>query len=196
MEKNYYEILEVDKNASPEIIEKAYKTLIKKFHPDLQEDNLKDEYEEKIKKINEAYEVLSNPSKKNEYNLFLENLKIQNNNENFSKILEENKKLKNDLQILQNHIQILENPNWRQEQNSSYNYNYGDNLNYSNRNVNIRPRWKWNLKSFISMILTLAVLALLGFLLWHIPFVKNYLINLSEENIALHSIIDFIMGLL
>ena len=32
--KNYYEILEVDSKASPEVIEKAYKTLVKKYHPD------------------------------------------------------------------------------------------------------------------------------------------------------------------
>ena len=40
MEKNYYNILEVNKNASPEIIEKAYKTLVKKYHPDLQDNKL------------------------------------------------------------------------------------------------------------------------------------------------------------
>ena len=40
--KNYYEILEVDKKASPEIIEKSYKVLAKKYHPDLQkEGNIK-----------------------------------------------------------------------------------------------------------------------------------------------------------
>lgn len=39
--KNYYEILEVDRNASKEIIEKAYKTLAKKYHPDVQEQNQK-----------------------------------------------------------------------------------------------------------------------------------------------------------
>ena len=33
--KNYYEILEVDKNASKEVIDKAYRTLVKKYHPDL-----------------------------------------------------------------------------------------------------------------------------------------------------------------
>ncbi|MBO6244107.1 MAG: DnaJ domain-containing protein, partial [Clostridia bacterium] len=34
--KNYYEILEINENASQEIIEKVYKVLVKKYHPDLQ----------------------------------------------------------------------------------------------------------------------------------------------------------------
>ena len=62
--KNYYEILEVDRNASKEIIEKAYKTLAKKYHPDVQEQNLKNIAEEKMKLINEAYSVLSDEIKK------------------------------------------------------------------------------------------------------------------------------------
>ena len=41
---NYYDILEINKNASSEIIEKAYKTLVKKYHPDLQQNNLKNNY--------------------------------------------------------------------------------------------------------------------------------------------------------
>ena len=49
--KNYYEILEVDRNASKEIIEKAYKTLAKKYHPDVQEQNQKKIAEEKMKLI-------------------------------------------------------------------------------------------------------------------------------------------------
>lgn len=35
--KNYYKILEVDKNASNEVIKVAYKSLVKKYHPDLKE---------------------------------------------------------------------------------------------------------------------------------------------------------------
>ena len=35
--KNYYEILEINENASQEVIEKVYKVLVKKYHPDLQE---------------------------------------------------------------------------------------------------------------------------------------------------------------
>lgn len=42
MNKNYYKILEVDSSASPEVIEKAYKTLAKKYHPDLQEESQKE----------------------------------------------------------------------------------------------------------------------------------------------------------
>ena len=49
MEKNYYDILEINRNASPEIIEKAYKTLVKKYHPDNGGDM------EVMKAINEAY---------------------------------------------------------------------------------------------------------------------------------------------
>ena len=64
MKKNYYDILEVNKNASPEIIEKAYKVLVKKYHPDLQEPDKKAFFEQKLKDINEAYDTLSNTEKR------------------------------------------------------------------------------------------------------------------------------------
>ena len=51
MEKNYYEILEVDKHASSDIIKKAYTTLAKKYHPDLQEESQKESAGEKLKEI-------------------------------------------------------------------------------------------------------------------------------------------------
>ena len=71
MNKNYYDILQVNRNASPEIIEKAYKTLAKKYHPDLQAEENKKQAEEILKEINEAYEVLSNPEKKKVYDISL-----------------------------------------------------------------------------------------------------------------------------
>lgn len=51
MEKNYYEILEVDKHASSDIIKKAYTTLAKKYHPDLQPDDQKEDAKKSCKKL-------------------------------------------------------------------------------------------------------------------------------------------------
>lgn len=61
MNKNYYEILGVDKNADHETIKKAYRALSMEYHPDRGGD------EEKFKEVNGAYSVLSNPSKRAEY---------------------------------------------------------------------------------------------------------------------------------
>ncbi len=69
MKKDYYEILGVPKNATQDEIRKAYKKLIKKWHPDLHPDN-KEEAERKFKEIQEAYEVLSDPEKRAMYDKF------------------------------------------------------------------------------------------------------------------------------
>ena len=56
--QDYYKILGVERNASEADIKKAYRKLARKYHPDLNKDNLK-EAEEKFKEVNEAYHVLS-----------------------------------------------------------------------------------------------------------------------------------------
>ena len=100
MNKNYYDILQINQNASPEIIEKAYKTLAKKYHPDLQEENNKKEAEEILKEINEAYEILSNPEKKALYDQNLRNETISQ--EDYDKIYAQNEELKKKLSNLNN----------------------------------------------------------------------------------------------
>ena len=67
---NYYEVLEVSEKASDEVIEKAYKVLAKKYHPDLQQGENQQESAEKMKIINEAYDTLSNEQKRIQYNEF------------------------------------------------------------------------------------------------------------------------------
>jgi len=62
--KNYYEVLGVPRNASPDQIRKAYHRLAHKFHPDKGGD------EKKFKEINEAYQILSNRKKKEQYDRF------------------------------------------------------------------------------------------------------------------------------
>lgn len=65
MEKNYYQDLELSRVASHEEIKNSYKKLVKKYHPDNNAGN--PDAESKLKKINEAYSVLSNPIKKQQY---------------------------------------------------------------------------------------------------------------------------------
>lgn len=65
--KTLYEILEVSENASQEIIEKAYRVLAKKYHPDLQPQEKKQDAEQKMKMLNEAYSILSNTIKRKSY---------------------------------------------------------------------------------------------------------------------------------
>ena len=62
--KDYYAILGITREAKPEEIRKAYRKLAKKYHPDV---NKEAGAEEKYKEINEAYEVLKDPDKRQKY---------------------------------------------------------------------------------------------------------------------------------
>ena len=64
--KDYYEILGVDRNASEQDIKKAYRRLARKYHPDLNKDDPKTA-EEKFKEVNEAYQTLSDADKRAQY---------------------------------------------------------------------------------------------------------------------------------
>jgi DnaJ-class molecular chaperone len=67
---DYYEILEVDKEASPQKIKEAYRKLAFQYHPDRNREN--PPAAEKMKEINEAYAVLSDPKKRNDYDACFE----------------------------------------------------------------------------------------------------------------------------
>lgn len=66
--RDYYEVLELGKDASDADIKKAYRKLAKQHHPDMNPGDKS--AEEKFKEVNEAYEVLSDPQKKSRYDQF------------------------------------------------------------------------------------------------------------------------------
>ena len=225
MEENYYEILEVNKNASPEIIEKAYKTLVKKYHPDLQEDNMKTIYEEKIKKINEAYDILSNSEKRKNYDLNLNNTIISS--DDYNNLINENINLKKEINHLKNNLNNIQkniNNNYynSNDKNNTINYNSTEHMNnnsYVNYNKNqeninnayrkayydayiqdlknrgYKIKYKKTWKDFIAFILTILVIIFVGFILWQIPFTRKYLISLYEENPIINLFINFILNI-
>ena len=65
--KDYYQTLGVDKQTSPEDIKKAYRKVAMKYHPDRNQGNKN--AEAKFKEASEAYEILSNPEKKQQYDI-------------------------------------------------------------------------------------------------------------------------------
>jgi molecular chaperone DnaJ len=68
MVKDYYQILEVDRDADPAALKKAYRALAQLHHPDKNPDNT-EVAEEKFKEISEAYSVLSDPDRKRSYDM-------------------------------------------------------------------------------------------------------------------------------
>lgn len=86
--QDYYDILEISKNATSDEIKKAYRKMAIKYHPDKNPGNK--EYEEKFKTISQAYEVLKDPKKKQAYDQYGHdafqgfNSQNQNYNQGFS----------------------------------------------------------------------------------------------------------------
>lgn len=187
--KNYYEILEVDKNASEEVIEKAYKTLAKKYHPDLQNNS---DCQDKMRKINEAYEILSNDFKRREYD---EKIKRQSVSiEEYNKIIQENNRLKQDLQKVTS-------------TNNISNLNQIDSLQFARRyyskirKKSEQPQIQYNRKKInISfekikrLIIYILILFGIGILLATIPVSRNFFINLYNNNTAIKLIVNIIIG--
>lgn len=200
MEKNYYEILEVDKNASKEIIDKAYKTLAKRYHPDLQTQEGKEQKEELMKKVNEAYDVLSDENKRTAYNQQLASQNVSM--DEYQKILLENELLKQQLETARQNIQNnrvhQQNTYSNEQRNTTPNVgqqtNFTANQPYQNPYVQTRKQYRTRrrltFKQLIKIIGVIVGVILLCALIYQIPPVKEYFNNMYEENIFFKALVN------
>lgn len=210
MEKNYYKILQIDRNASSEIIEKAYKTLAKKYHPDLQSENNKEKYEEIFKVINEAYQTLSDPSLKASYDKSLSDNEISR--DKYDMLYRQNQELKSELNDLQsqrnyfnNHQQNIQNTNIPQDYTNNIKYEqeiqqakqkaYHDAYiqDLKNRGYKIKERRTFSdyLKNILSFLIVLLILSIF----FQLPFMKKYMNDLYNDNPIIRLIANIFINL-
>lgn len=216
--ENYYEILEVDVKASKEVIDKAFRVLAKRYHPDTQPDDKKEWAEEMFKKINEAYEVLSDEEARKNYDIELDydkNSAIQAicaKNEHLERLV---KKLQDELSYLKSHpsnstSESNIHQNYARPQNTNaYEYQHQNprtqNFNaYYSRPVQPEetvyyetqvPYSRNRLKDLLAFIITILCIIGIGFLLWKIPFTQQFLVKLYEDNPPIKVIVDFFLNL-
>lgn len=138
--KNYYDELEVSKSASKEVIEKVYKVLAKKYHPDTTKEDDKQVAEEKFKIISEAYEILSNDEKRKKYDLELEQSNPTISYEEYINVVNQRDSLNHALNNLKNEFYKLKNSN---NANKQY-YNTGNQTQYNQINSNFNNSFHTN----------------------------------------------------
>lgn len=220
MEKNYYDILQINKNATPEIVEKAYKTLVRMYHPDLQEGANKQEYEEKLKLINEAYETLSNEQKRKQYDLELEQIEqmkrqqenVENSYSNFNNSYNPNvsnnqyqnpNNYNNNYDInekveqarIQNEKQRIYEEEYNRQVNEAINKAYHDAYIQDLKSRGYKIRYKKTIKDYIKNFAIFILTIFILYLILKLPFVKNYFINLYNENDVIHFIANIFINL-
>lgn len=187
--KNYYEILEVDKNASEEVIEKAYKTLAKKYHPDLQNNS---NCQDKMRQINEAYEILSNDFKRREYD---EKIKIQSVSiEEYNRIIQENNRLKKDLKRVANQREMSQNQERLEEM--SIMQRYYEQIKKATKQPQMRyerKKTKISLEKIKKIVIYIAILIGIGLVLAIVPFTRKFFINLYNNNVIIKLLVDTIV---
>lgn len=187
--KNYYEILEVDKNASDEVIEKAYKTLAKKYHPDLQNNS---DCQDKMRQINEAYEILSNDFKRREYD---EKIKRQSVSiEEYNRIIQENNRLKKDLKRVVNQREMSQNQGQLEEM--SIMQRYYEQIKKATKQPQMRyerKKTKISLEKIKKIVIYIAILIGIGLVLAIVPFTRKFFINLYNNNVIIKLLVDTIV---
>ncbi len=225
MKTTLYEILEVSENASKEVIEKAYKVLAKKYHPDLQTPKNKQMAEQKMKEINEAYDVLSDDGKRKIYD---EKLKSEREVEAHKNVNTQ----QSNMGTSYTHYDNIHQQTSHQQQNPYASYNqqemsqeeqryrqmqrrrYEEELRkqqeqmqknmqaqYENayynylRSLGYRIKERWTWEKTKNLILAILIMVGILLILWVIPPTHNLMLHLYESNGIIKVLVDIILGI-
>lgn len=188
--KNYYEILEVNKKASKEVIEKAYKVLVKKYHPDLYKGEKQKYAEKKIKEINEAYDVLSDEFLKEQYDTELEKEIERMYHEKYNAKNNVSQHQSNNVEK-QNNVNNIDTNQINNKEVHTQEYNqkvgtFSGIIELTKELLKSKPKRdefkRITQNDIIALILTIIVIILIGTTLWFIPFTNGWIREFLFEN--------------
>ena len=224
MKKTLYEILEVSEGASKEVIEKAYKVLAKKYHPDLQTPENKQMAEQKMKQINEAYGILSDDTKRASYDKELKSKREEEKRQELAKQQVNQNSINNQVYYANNATytssQNQNNSNnnqtmseaerrYREKQRRKYEEDLRkqqeqmrknlqqncENAYYNYlRSLGYRIKEKWTWRKTIKLIVGLLIFSFIIWILWLIPVTHDVLLELYEGNALIKLIVDIVIA--
>lgn len=193
--KNYYEILEVNQNASQEILTKAYETLKNKYKPELYVGEEKQIVTRSLNEIEEAYRILSDTFLREQYDQELQKQLAGEKKKYYDKIYQKTEETENN----QNYEG---SQNYQDYQNRQYNQDYQNKRNgrplkenkphkvgsfmsmidltkeiFKKREYK-KEKKKLVREDFIAIGLTAVIIIVLGVILWFIPFTRGFIRSL------------------
>lgn len=223
MKKTLYDILEVSEKASKEVIDKAYKVLAKKYHPDLQAEENKSKAEAKMKEINEAYNVLSDDASREKYDEELanerevekqENLRKQQsmysdmahsdqNNYNMYNSQATQGNIKSDKDLQKNMQEALkrQQEDLRRQQEAYAKQQEEMEKQYNNayykylKSLGYKVKFKWTWKQYLTLLIVIVVLIAIGLILWIIPPTHDWMLGLYNNNIFIKTVVNIFIGI-
>ena len=192
---NYYEILEVSEKASKEVIEKAYKALAKKYHPDLNHAN-PSEAESKMKELNEAYSILIDDTKRANFDRILskkrelENRKARFDNLEYSKTqpAQSSQNTSNNFYINTRDMDEKTKKKLQNKLQERYLEAYDAYL----RERGYKLKYKWTFKRIAKAVIAFLCIILIFIILFFIPPIHNLCLDLYENNFVIQILVDSI----
>ncbi len=188
--KNYYEILEVNPKASKEVIEKAYRVLIRKYHPDLYSGEKQQYAEKKTKDINEAYKILSDEFLREQYNVELEKELIMDRKNSYQAQRSTMETKNNDNNNSNNFTRQEKRRPLQKREHKAQIGSFASILQLMKQLIQDLARNKGKhegrkeitQKDVFAIALTIIVVILIGIILWFIPFTNGWMRELLFEN--------------